>query len=544
MPWEDIRAVKTYVRTPDGGDGDDGRTCPICLEAPECPRCGPCGHAFCLACLLRHLCPPDGRDRGPYGTCPCCHASLSVRDLRTVQFVSAPGIAEGKGGALALLERTTWYEDGAEVAHRVRTAYGAGTTSGGDDAGTDAVPDCAEARARYGRVTSMGDGPYLALLGREAEVLLGHVGEDPAEGAYTEMAAQAVFDEMERVRAGPVPTEALARQTGPPAAPVREKKVRECHFYQWEDGQAAFLCGFNMRCLEHEAQTGGRTSDTGTGNGDETAGALGEENPTLEGCVADGDGRKGGATDEESGGDRGGRHDGPCPLPRRISANVLSATPLRLTPDARRRHPFLSHMPLYTDVTILELDLHRYLGPKTRTAFAAEKKARAEARRKVREAEKRKKRAVKGAERKQLAEEKTRKEMRERAASVGSTGEDHPPLPPLNGAPNTHVSSGDGDSAEEAAPPAPPAPAPAPAPAVASYTAVVATRGLWPGLDAGGGGRGAAAAPTPAAPPVWARAVAVPTTTSPAPAPRRKSGSRGKSGKKVLLFATGGGRRA
>jgi len=38
-----------------GAAGDDATTCVICLVAAERVACRPCGHAYCEACIQRHL---------------------------------------------------------------------------------------------------------------------------------------------------------------------------------------------------------------------------------------------------------------------------------------------------------------------------------------------------------------------------------------------------------------------------------------------------------------------------------------------------------
>jgi len=61
-------------------------------------------------------------------------------------------------------------------------------------------------------------------------------------------------------------------------------------------------------------------------------------------------------------------------LPVTISkVHVLDTTSITLTPDIyRSSYKYLHHLPMYTTVLFLEVDLHRYISPETKVAFKAE----------------------------------------------------------------------------------------------------------------------------------------------------------------------------
>jgi hypothetical protein len=48
------------------------------------------------------------------------------------------------------------------------------------------------------------------------------------------------------------------------------------------------------------------------------------------------------------------RHD---PLPDELDGVVLEVESLHLTPEMRKKIPVLSHLPFYTDILFVELDL-------------------------------------------------------------------------------------------------------------------------------------------------------------------------------------------
>ncbi len=97
-------------------------------------------------------------------------------------------------------------------------------------------------------------------------------------------------------------------------------------FYQAEDGQLVFLIGFNMVCLCAD---------------------FSKTRPVE------------------------GMQDQP-PLPDYLSGRILEIQNVHLTPDIRKRMPFLEHIPLYTDISFVELDLSSILSNETKKKFRAD----------------------------------------------------------------------------------------------------------------------------------------------------------------------------
>jgi len=93
------------------------------------------------------------------------------------------------------------------------------------------------------------------------------------------------------------------------------------HFYQTSDGQLCFLSSFNMRCLNEEYE---------------------------------------GQDEIQS-------------LPDRIEGQILAIETVHLNLELRKKLSFLSHLPLYTDIKLVEINLDKLLGDETRKKFKAEK---------------------------------------------------------------------------------------------------------------------------------------------------------------------------
>lgn len=118
------------------------------------------------------------------------------------------------------------------------------------------------------------------------------------------------------------------------------------HLYQAEDGQLVFLNGFNMTCLLSDFSKGPpsdeNSSDFIAKSNDETL---------AQGNIMQ---------------NRAG------PLPDFLEGRVLEKTNVHLTTEIRKRMPFLNHIPLYTDIVFVELDLNHILSEGTKRKFKNE----------------------------------------------------------------------------------------------------------------------------------------------------------------------------
>ncbi|KAG7362997.1 zinc finger C3HC4 type domain containing protein [Nitzschia inconspicua] len=146
------------------------------------------------------------------------------------------------------------------------------------------------------------------------------------------------------------------------------------HFYQSEDGQLVFMNGFNMACLSSDYTK------------------------SLPSALEDG------GNSENAGDDTIPRP----PFPDFIDGRVLEIETVCLTPDVRKRMPFLSHIPLYTDVVLVELDLNHALTEETREKFKGDIAKRRKRRQSKLQAEKRADKAALREEMELIKERKAR----------------------------------------------------------------------------------------------------------------------------------------
>lgn len=167
----------------------------------------------------------------------------------------------------------------------------------------------------------------------------------------------------------------VADEVGPPdspASPQKKHKKRNkhkefpkasmyldsegsTHFYQCEDGQLCFLSRFNMSCLLSDFSSKvpdlDELSDTSTLN-------YWQRRKLL-------------------------------PLLDIVEGEILEIESIHLTPDMRKRMPFLAHLPLYADIHFVELDLNSLLSIETKRKFKADFDKRRKCRQSKAKAEKR-----------------------------------------------------------------------------------------------------------------------------------------------------------
>jgi hypothetical protein len=142
-------------------------------------------------------------------------------------------------------------------------------------------------------------------------------------------------------------------------------------FYQAADGQLFFLSKFNMNCLIAEFSTS----------------IPKEPVPDSESSI---------------------QYRKSRPLPDVVEGTVIEIEPFHLTPEMRKRMPFLSHLPFFTDIFFVELELNKILSDETRKCFQDEFEKRKKRRKSRASAEKRADRHSKRQEEERINELKAR----------------------------------------------------------------------------------------------------------------------------------------
>ena len=416
----------------DNNNDNDNPNCPICLCDFVCPRITKCGHTFCLSCILRHVQAYTATNPYQHVKCPCCGIPLIVDDLRPVIFksVTVPTV-QNRIKLIKLHRSKACSAPFLPLANEPKHSSPNSAPSVGDNdsiytrfnyvdpvvyqsllsrnfeelqgATTNAFTDTIEAgflhmaidivlnqqkRADDGlkeeielqkRLTSPGSGIYQAqspLLLRENYNFENHSHDytttpfspTPAspkkeiqsptttevpelKGEITtynhpddDTTLECVPPEFGRMRGdsicsyrsegshnsrrshhsgkqGKMTTMPLEKYFG--SMFLEDSDI--IHFYQAEEGQLVFLCGFNMACLSNDFSKEPPSEETGV-------------------IVRP-------------------------PFPDSIEGKILDIEKLHLTPDIRKRMPFLSHLPLYCDICFVELDLNHILSDVTRNKF-------------------------------------------------------------------------------------------------------------------------------------------------------------------------------
>lgn len=114
-------------------------------------------------------------------------------------------------------------------------------------------------------------------------------------------------------------------------------------FYQAEDGSLCFLSGFNMKCLRAEFSAGRNVVCT-------------MNNLSMDSVEQDAHGES----------------QVKSPLPDYVEGRIIETERVQLTHDMRERLRFLSHVPLYTEITFIELSMAHLLSPATKKLFKKE----------------------------------------------------------------------------------------------------------------------------------------------------------------------------
>ena len=162
-----------------------------------------------------------------------------------------------------------------------------------------------------------------------------------------------------------------------PKASMYLEEEGSFHFYQCEDGQLCFLSRFNMNCL---------LSD------------FSPKLPDLESVQQQEEQQKLNYWQRRK----------LLPLPDFVEGEILEIETIHLTPDVRKKMPHLQHLPLYTDILFVELDLNNLLSMDTKRKFKADFEKRRKRRQGKVKAEKREDKLLKKKEEERINELKAR----------------------------------------------------------------------------------------------------------------------------------------
>uniref|UniRef100_A0A671PXM5 E3 ubiquitin-protein ligase RNF10 n=1 Tax=Sinocyclocheilus anshuiensis TaxID=1608454 RepID=A0A671PXM5_9TELE len=367
VDWDCVQQVRIYSH--------EVPSCPICLYPPVAAHITRCGHIYCWPCMLHYL----SLSEKSWSKCPICYEAVHSADLKSVVAMETRQYVTGNVITMHLMRR----EKGSLVA----------------------LPSCQWVKVEepihfgdvhlraYSKLLLASQEQVLGLLSEERVALQTQLSQekDDPQACFIQSAllqlqvhmhsrwhmnvgldnsvhdlciltqpilqyASAFDDELQKVHEEPV--EEMAAQSIPevaeemPERAVEDRPLEETtqtsqashhgpyyYFYQAEDGQQMFLHPVNVRCLLREY------------------GSL-----------------------ENS--------------PQSITATVVEIDGQTVTEDIRRRHRYLSHLPLTCEFSLCELKLEPpILSKETVDSFAddlekrkrhRQKKARDEKRREKR----------------------------------------------------------------------------------------------------------------------------------------------------------------
>mmetsp|Transcript_23502 Transcript_23502/g.35712 ORF Transcript_23502/g.35712 Transcript_23502/m.35712 type:complete len:661 (-) Transcript_23502:69-2051(-) len=418
VDWETVRIVKQLCPIGSAkGESSSLTTCSICLSDFVAARITKCGHAFCYPCILRHMHSSSASegDSNLMAKCPCCSTWIQQKELRPVEFISVQSPSNKMGKAANIIEfKKLFRYQGSTAPYLPFQDKGdstKATVSIDRRVEVNDIPTVSERGSQFVRTNYVDTTAHQLHLLNNIEALEQEVksvtllyqntkGSNEASCSqdkyFIEMSIEVVkcelsdvassWDEENRLRKQlerahdkhkieilPYCTE-IEKADAAKRANVGEKEVTktddteenqkgklepgmmyandDCvQFYQAADGQLSFLSAFNFNCLNYE---------------------FAAKDPVFEHQLEDCDeniSRK-------------------PPFPDTIRSTVIEVEKIHLTADMQKRMKCFAHLPLCTDISMVELDLNHLLSNNTRLHFKKDFERRKKKRQAKRDAEK------------------------------------------------------------------------------------------------------------------------------------------------------------
>ncbi|XP_056102580.1 RING finger protein 10 isoform X2 [Rhinichthys klamathensis goyatoka] len=393
VDWDCVQQVRIYSH--------EVPSCPICLYPPVAAHITRCGHIYCWPCMLHYL----SLSEKSWSKCPICYEAVHSADLKSVvametrQYVSGNVITmrlmRREKGSLVALPSSQWvkveepihFEDVHLRAYsklllasqqqvlgllaEERMALQSQLSQEKDDPQSCFIQSALlqlqereegllKCRRKYGGSVDMADMRKLSLsehFSPEVTVVKNLTNSKCVPPQPIVQYASAFDDELQEAHEEPV--EEMTAPSVPegaermPEGALEDKPVEETpqtsqtahhgpyyYFYQAEDGQQMFLHPVNVRCLLREY------------------GSL-----------------------EKS--------------PQSITATVVEIDGQTVSEDIRRRHRYLSHLPLTCEFSLCELNLQPpVLSKETLDSFADDLEKRKRLRQKKARDEKRREKRI------------------------------------------------------------------------------------------------------------------------------------------------------
>jgi len=443
VSWESVKVVKYLVASTLLSDSAE-ETCPVCLDRFSCARITKCGHCFCLPCLLRHVHTATATNPYQLVKCPCCALPVHVDDARPVvvesiqsprlhsrikfaklhrakdcssPFIpqigamkhSSPHFCPVQTDCDAAFSRFNYVENAVyhlqlsanqlELEEKEKELHPTDMEILFVQMALERVKNdiqkALEETEEEQQLMERFQQPQTGMYQPISRHLLARDERNSIEEKYIEHATTSDAAELCSVRGNSMGSE--SDRLGLPKHgysmdssdshehPYPRKSLRQLprvlgsmyldegstQFYQAVDGQLCFLSKFNMQCLSVEFSVKPPEEPIG-----ENLTALQLRN--LQ------------------------------PLPDEVEGSILEIQHVHLTHEVRKRMPFLAHLPLYIDVTFVELDLNRILSEATKQKFKGEFEKRRKRRKDKKNVEKREDRVAQQKEQERINTLKSR----------------------------------------------------------------------------------------------------------------------------------------